>query len=292
MSNFTEEERQKYKELDRIFVSYDKLALRRTKNLRLIPNEPYRRGGKYAYSEWAFTIGVFQTLLNIHLPKKENNNILDVGCGTGLMCIAAEPFLGSRGHCVGIDAVKSNIHFCRKNFPDRHFSFLHPDRRSTENRMLWDVEDNTFDLITALSVWTHFDEETAKYYFCEVNRMLKKGGIALISFFYLDELYHNSFKIRDPGEIGRYHSTNQGTWLFNQPVNNSENWFCPSWSDIPERAIGITYHGMAQMMGPTFLILNRGNLLAPFSMKGSYYPGNWKEHPGIFFQDVMVFEKV
>jgi len=30
----------------------------------------------------------------VHLEKKENNVILDVGCGTGLLAIASEPFLG------------------------------------------------------------------------------------------------------------------------------------------------------------------------------------------------------
>lgn len=282
MTVFTGEERQNYKAVDRVFLEYDKEALLRTKNLRLIPNEPFRRGGKYSYAEWAFTIGIFQTVLNFHLIRKENNFILDVGCGTGLMCIAAEPFLGSRGHCVGIDAIKSNIHFCRENFPEDKFTFFHPDRRSPENRMLWDVEDRTFDVITALSVWTHFGEETAMYYFKEVNRMLKPGGIAIISFFFLDSIYADGLNMRNSNEIGRYHSTKQGVWVFSERVRNSDSWLCPSWVKRPEQAIGVTPEGMREMIyeSPDLRMVEMG-----------YYPGNWKEHPGIFFQDVFVFEK-
>ena len=39
-----------YHLLDRLYVPRDKKHLRRTRNIRLIPNERNRRGGKYAYA--------------------------------------------------------------------------------------------------------------------------------------------------------------------------------------------------------------------------------------------------
>ena len=100
-----------YHFLDNLYVPFDRKYIRRTRNIRLIPKERNRRGGKYAYSEWAHVIGIFQTLMFLHLQKKESNMILDVGCGTGLLAIAAEPFLEQDGKYTGIDVMKEDIAF-------------------------------------------------------------------------------------------------------------------------------------------------------------------------------------
>ena len=95
--------------LESIFISIDKRLLRRTRNLRMIPNIKYRRGGKVSYGEWTYVVGIFQTILNIQLGSKTNNRILDIGCGTGLLGIASEPFLGDEGKYIGIDILNDNI---------------------------------------------------------------------------------------------------------------------------------------------------------------------------------------
>ena len=82
-----------YHQIDNQYLAMDRSFIRRTKNIRLIPTEENRRGGKYSYAEWAHVIGIFQTLMFVHLKNKEDNTILDIGCGTGLMGIASEPFL-------------------------------------------------------------------------------------------------------------------------------------------------------------------------------------------------------
>ena len=94
----------RYNWLDRLYLPLDRKVIRRTRTIRLIPSERLRRGGKYAYAEWAHVIGIFQTLMYLHLAKKEGNAVLDIGCGTGLLGIAAEPFVGAAGCPAGSGA--------------------------------------------------------------------------------------------------------------------------------------------------------------------------------------------
>src|ERR1700754_3485193 len=111
--------------LDKSFLHTDKEQIRRTKNIRLIPDFKNRRGGKLAYGEWAHVIGIFQTLMYQTLEKKTGNNILDIGCGTGLLGISAEPFVYGSGTYTGIDVMADDINFCRSHFHADNYQFIH-----------------------------------------------------------------------------------------------------------------------------------------------------------------------
>lgn len=275
-----------YHLLDSLYVPIDQTQIRRTRNIRLIPTERNRRGGKYAYSEWAHVIGIFQTLMFLNLHKKEGNMILDVGCGTGLLGIAAEPFLGQDGKYIGLDVMKKDIDFCRRHYTSKSFEFIHfdvnnpayaPAQKDTKSK--WPVESESFDLTTALSVWTHLNEEDALFYFKEVSRVLKPGGKAIVTFFLLDEVYERSLSMRSRQE-GRFHMTLQDQWVFDQPSYRSDAWRHPKWAKVPESAIGITNVGLDRLTSNSGLKLIE------------QYQGNWKEVPGVFFQDVLIFKKV
>ncbi|HEY1871364.1 MAG TPA: class I SAM-dependent methyltransferase, partial [Chitinophagaceae bacterium] len=164
--------------IDKIFRDIDKEHLRRTKNLRLIPDFKNRRGGKLAYSEWAHVIGIFQTLIYQTLEKKTGNNILDIGCGTGLLGISSEPFVCDGGTYTGIDVMTDDINFCRENFKLSNYQFIHldianPSYASSQSSQLksWPIENESQDLVTALSVWTHLSERDAMFYMKEVHRV-------------------------------------------------------------------------------------------------------------------------
>jgi len=274
-----------YHLLDSAYVRLDQQQIRRTRNLHRIPQERGRRGGKYSYAEWAHVIGIFQTLLYLNLEKKDNNRILDVGCGTGLLGIASEPFVGPEGQYVGIDVNKRDIEFCRRQYPSPTFEFTHLSTNNpayaphqTKDRLQWPFERNVFDVALALSVWTHLNEADARFYLTEVIRVLKPGGKAIVTVFLLDETYHRSLALRS-GQQGRYHRTSQDQWIFDQPAYGSEAWFHPRWARVPEQAIGITKAGLDGLASSAGLNLHE------------QYQGNWKEVPGMYFQDVLIFQK-
>lgn len=274
-----------YRVLDSFYVPLDRLYIRRTRNLRLIPRESHRKGGKSSYAEWAHVIGTFQTLLYLHLPTMEGNEVLDVGCGTGIVGIASEPFVQRGGKLVGIDVQEQTITFCRAHYPTPPFSFdVHrahnavyaPSR--TPIPQLWDLPKASFDAVTALSVWTHLKEADALFYLDEAARVLRPGGKALITLFLLDDVYRATLKERGGG-LGRFHYTPSRWWIFDRPLSNSPGWFSPRWARDPELAIGIeeaTFRRVVEEKG--------------FDVE-AHYQGNWKEVPGPFFQDVVVLVK-
>ena len=79
---------------------------------------------------------------------------------------------------------------------------------------------------------------------------------------------------------GRYHSSNQLEWVFDTPAYESKSWFYPKHLNIPENAIGLTEMGLEKL-----LINSKLKLV-------NYFPGNWKEKPGVYFQDILIFEKI
>lgn len=274
-----------YRLLDRLYLPQDRRHLLRTRNIRLIPGEANRRGGKYAYAEWAHVIGIFQTLMFLLLPRKENNRILDIGCGTGLLAIASEPFLGDQGKYTGIDVMQPDIDFCRGHYPAGRYEFIHfavanPTYAPEQDRSKspWPVESGSIDLLTALSVWTHLSEEDALFYFREISRVLKPDGRAMVTFFLLDRTYRESLGRRSEQE-GRFHMTSQNLWIFDQPTYGSDAWYHLAWIPVPEDAIGVTEQGIDRLCAHAGLqVMER-------------HQGNWKEVPGVFFQDVLIFRK-
>ncbi len=275
-----------YRILDSLFLPFDRKHIRTTGNICRIPTEGNRKGGgKWSYAEWAHVIGIFQTLMFLHLEKKDNNIICDVGCGTGLLADAGKQFLGKHGKYVGIDVRKEAIEFCRRHYLSPNYEFIHfnvnnpsfaPSQKNEKKQ--WPIESNNFDLVSALSVWTHLNEEEAIFYFSEINRILKSGGKAIITFFLLDEIYEKYLN-KSLGRTGRYHMAFQGKWIFDQPSYGSDAWFHPKWVKVPEDAIGVTNDGLARLLSYAGLRLI------------THCQGNWKEVTGAYFQDVLIFQK-
>jgi SAM-dependent methyltransferase len=274
-----------YRLLDSFYVEIDKKYVKRTNNIKLIPGYEHRRGGKVSYGEWAHVIGIFQTLLFFLIQDRKGVTILDIGCGTGLIGIAAHPFVLESGKYIGMDVRTREIEFCKANFKSSNYEFIHFDvhnaRYANDQQTVsspWNIESNSVDFLTALSVWTHMNEKDANFYLSEVARVLKGDGKAIITFFYLDEHYRASLEKRKSG-TGRYHSTQQRNWIFDKPAYSSSKWFTPKWTKVPEDAIGVTESGFSELLQSAGLKVT------------NYYPGNWKENQGLYFQDVFILEK-
>jgi len=266
----------------------DKRDILRTRNLLAIPPRGRRSGGKRAYAEWAHVIGLFQALMAAHLPARgpggEGRQILDVGCGSGLLALAAQPLLADGDGYLGLDAQESEIAFCKRWYAGlAGLSFRHHDQANAHYspegrpRGQWAVADGSVDLVAALSVWTHLDEADARFLIGEVGRVLKPGGRAVVTAFLLDGDY-------DPGHIAEganppTHTTARASWIFDTPARGSGHWFQPGWAAVPERAAAFDETGLARLCEDGGL-----SLLERFR-------GNWKQKPGLYFQDILVFEK-
>jgi hypothetical protein len=142
----------------------------------------------------------------------------------------------------------------------------------------WNIASGTVDIVTALSVWTHLNEDDFVYYLSEVHRVLRPGGFAPISFFILDDDYYNSIATRH--DIDAIPTTFHGKpLLFDVPCSPSGQWHTTAWATLPEEAIAVS----------------RPHLEATIARNGlcteKHYVGCWKDVPGLYHQDILVLRK-
>ena len=264
-----------YQGLDRLYRPLDLGFLHQTPNLALLPDARNRYGGQTGLAEWSHTVGLFQALMFARLAGRAAPVILDVGCGTGKLAVAADALLGHDGRYVGIDIQAEAIDFCRRQYPAPRFAFHHLAARNpyyveqAQARSPWPVADASADLVTAVSVWTHFQSEDAAFYFAEVERALRPGGVALLTFFLLDETWQRQ---RDALAGGRF--------AFDAACPGATEWRHPSWASVPEAQIGVTEAGLRQLLAH-----------APRLEWLDTTPGRWKGGRGLFLQDVLAFRK-
>lgn len=107
------------------------------------------------------------SLLEKYLPAGANHQILDVGCGSGLMLNDLIRF----GTVYGVDYSEEALRFSAMNFDGvlRH-GFL-PGGIP--------FPDDSFDVIVALDILEHIEEDTASLE--DIKRHLKDGGICLVT---------------------------------------------------------------------------------------------------------------
>lgn len=122
--------------------------------------------------------------------KNPSPRILDVGCGTG----ANLKMLGLYGQAEGVDISEQAVEFCK--------------RRGLGSVRLGAIEelpfeDQSFDIITALDVLEHLDDDAAGLQ--EMRRVLRPGGTLLLfvpAFMFLwgvqDDVSHHRRRYRLP----------------------------------------------------------------------------------------------
>jgi SAM-dependent methyltransferase len=96
--------------------------------------------------------------------RTQNPQILDIGCGTG----ANLEMLAQFGDSEGVDVSDDALEFCRQKG-------LKASKGLAESLP---YSDESFDVVTALDVVEHLDDDIAGLK--EMHRVLKKGGDALI----------------------------------------------------------------------------------------------------------------
>jgi SAM-dependent methyltransferase len=107
-------------------------------------------------------------------------DVLDFGCGCGRIARWVAPeVVAAGGVFYGSDLNRRLIAWCSKHLPGRYL----PNRLQPP----LDLPTGSVDLVYALSVLTHLTEVTTVGWLAEIRRILRPGGIALLTF--LDEQY-------------------------------------------------------------------------------------------------------
>jgi len=130
-----------------------------------------------ANAEWFLTTGrkdariVADVMRTIGAPLEAADGILDFGCGCGRV-VRHWMTLGSRIH--GSDHEAPAIAWCRRNLPFGSF---------TVNRLEPPLghADASYDLVSAISVFTHTPEPLQRPWLRELVRVLRPGGHVLFT---------------------------------------------------------------------------------------------------------------
>jgi len=129
---------------------------------------------------------------------KASHKVLDIGCGTGRMAVPLTTFLDNSGSYDGIDVIKEDINWASESIGKKYtnFNFHQIDisnKLYNRNGAILGAkyklpfEDNQFDFIFLVSVFTHMLSEDVENYLKEISRVLKPGGCCLITYFLLNE---------------------------------------------------------------------------------------------------------
>jgi len=124
--------------------------------------EDYVRNGQLALND-CLTSGL-----------KENDRVLDFGCGNGRLAVHLKNFL--KGEYWGIDINGRLIEDAKRKVAAPNFHFA-----VNESPRLW-FPDRYFDFICAFSVITHLDIEYASELFREWKRLLRSSDNLLVTF--------------------------------------------------------------------------------------------------------------
>lgn len=156
-------------------------------------------------------------LLKRYAEIKEEDHVLDIGCGIGRSAVALTNFLTGNGRYEGFDIVKKGIKWCNKNispkFSNFHFRYvplindLYNSKGTSPEEFIFPYINSRFDIVFLFSVFTHMQESEITHYLSEIYRVLKTGGTCLATFFlynkeeelFISELNSFRFPIKKEG---------------------------------------------------------------------------------------------
>jgi len=166
-----------------------------------------------------------------HLVKlaglRANHRVLEVGCGIGRMAIPLFEVLSENGSYEGFDIVPRGIRWTQRYITPKHpnFRFQLADIRNKEynprGRFLateyrFPYESDSFDVVFLTSVFTHMLPDEVAAYLAEIHRVMKPGGVCLITWFILNEesrllISHGKAALKFEYSIGDCLTTNLTT---------------------------------------------------------------------------------
>lgn len=214
--------------------------------------------------------------LNLLINKiklRPKDTILDIGSGIGRTAISLTKYLDSDGNYEGFDVVKSGVDWCKsriqKDFKNFNFLYiplyndLYNNSKLKAENFVFPYKNNSFDKVFSFSVFTHMQIHEIQNYLNQINRVLRKDGMAFSTFFLFDD---NNEKFISSNDEFHFPIKKEGYRLMNNNVAYGN--------------IAINVEKLKQMMHDSNLTIV------------NIYDGFWKGNNGAEeYQDIVVFKK-
>jgi SAM-dependent methyltransferase/antitoxin component of MazEF toxin-antitoxin module len=114
----------------------------------------------------------FADLIREYLPEVKRPAVMDFGCGCGRVARAIPQYLACE--ISGCDIIPAAIEWCQQYLPGTYLM-------SAENPPL-SLDDGCVDVLYAVSVLTHLDEPHQDAWLAEWQRLVKPGGLLLVTY--------------------------------------------------------------------------------------------------------------
>jgi SAM-dependent methyltransferase len=127
-----------------------------------------------------------------------SSSVLDVGCGYGRLALGLLHSTDHLGPYLGFDIQARSIDWCVSAlaplFPSMRFVHLdvrngryNPKGSIDPTTMSFPARSASIDVCALISVFTHFYRADIERYMSEIRRVLRPGGIAVVTWFLFDE---------------------------------------------------------------------------------------------------------
>ena len=207
------------------------------------------------------------------LGLRDEDALLDVGCGVGRLAIGLLDEPRFRGRYVGFDVSAKHVRWARRHLQplsprfrfrlvDVHNERYNPDGALTGDAVRFPVRSDAFDTACLFSVFTHFEAEDVATYLHELHRVLRPGGRAVATWFLWDE--------------GRRHDVETGDYPM---VHQRDEHVLYADPERPLFAIAHHLDAVRALVADAGLDVERIEL------------GTWAHGPGPEVQDVVVLRK-
>src|SRR5436190_9731668 len=149
------------------------------------PGAPHTKGRLIHYAHlydpliWVMTLGRARTLRRLPLDLaavRPGERVLDVGCGTGDLTVAAARRVGPKGAVYGIDASPERIEVARSKARHGHS----PARFQVQAVEALTFPDGSFDVVLSSLMIHHLPGDLKARALVEIRRVLRPGGRVMI----------------------------------------------------------------------------------------------------------------
>lgn len=165
---------------------------------------------------------------------RRHHSVLDVGCGHGRMTKELLAYLSPGARYEAFDVRGNIIEKLQRTYTPRYprFNFHHANIFNTSynptgtvaaSEYVFPFEDDAFDFVFLLSVFTHLFPADMERYVSEISRVLKTGSRCLITYFLLND---ESIRLIESGVIRKTFSHRRDHCRFED-------------EHVPERAIAV-----------------------------------------------------